>query len=171
MELTELYDAEKRPTGRVVPRLSERGPGEYVLIVSVWVRDGAGRLLATLRSPEKLSWPGYWENPGGMALAGESSEAACRRELLEETGLIAPEGGLRLLASVREPERLAFIDPYFLPLSEERPPLRLQPGETADARWLTPPELDALCAQGLVAGPIRAHCELLREKVLAAMAP
>ena len=61
-------------------------PGEYGLVVCVWVCDGAGHLLLTKRAPEKKSFPNTWENSGGSAWAGESSRQAIARELYEETG-------------------------------------------------------------------------------------
>ncbi len=164
MELGALYDKEKRLTGRVHGRGEPREPGEYVLGAGAWVTDGE-RLLVTLRSPEKNSWPGYWENPGGMVRAGETSEEGCRRELFEETGIQAPPGALRLLESRRDDRFCAFFDSYLLRLPE-RPAVRLQAGETADYRWLTPAEVDGLCAAGRVAGPIREDWALLREKLI-----
>ena len=59
----------------------------------------------------------------------------------------------------------AFFDSYLLRLPE-RPDIRLQAGETADYRWLTPAEVDELCAAGRVAGPIREDWALLREKLI-----
>ena len=60
-------------------------PGEYGLVVCVWVCDGAGHLLLTKRATEKKSFPNTWENSGGSAWAGESSRQAIARELYEET--------------------------------------------------------------------------------------
>ena len=164
MELSALYDKEKKLTGRVHGRGEPREPGEYVLGAGAWVTDGE-RLLVTLRSPEKQAWPGYWENPGGMVRAGETSEEGCRRELFEETGIQAPPGALHLLYSRRDDRFCAFFDSYLLRLPE-RPVVCLQPGETADFRWLTPAEVDELCAAGRVAGPIREDWALLREKLI-----
>jgi 8-oxo-dGTP diphosphatase len=48
--------------------------------------DAAGRFLLTSRPPGKV-WAGYWEFPGGKLEAGESVEAALRRELHEELGI------------------------------------------------------------------------------------
>jgi 8-oxo-dGTP diphosphatase len=48
--------------------------------------DAAGNFLLTSR-PEGKVYAGYWEFPGGKLEAGESVEAALRRELHEELGI------------------------------------------------------------------------------------
>ena len=48
--------------------------------------DADGRFLLTSR-PEGKVYAGYWEFPGGKLEAGESVEAALRRELHEELGI------------------------------------------------------------------------------------
>ena len=48
--------------------------------------DADGRFLLTSRPPGKV-YAGYWEFPGGKLEAGESVEAALRRELHEELGI------------------------------------------------------------------------------------
>jgi 8-oxo-dGTP diphosphatase len=48
--------------------------------------DAAGRFLLTSRPAGKV-YAGYWEFPGGKLEAGESVEAALRRELHEELGI------------------------------------------------------------------------------------
>ena len=48
--------------------------------------DPAGNFLLTSR-PEGKVYAGYWEFPGGKLEAGESVEAALRRELDEELGI------------------------------------------------------------------------------------
>jgi ADP-ribose pyrophosphatase YjhB (NUDIX family) len=56
-------------------------PGTRLLLA-----DAAGRILVEHRRDF-----GVWGLPGGMAEIGESYEAAARRELAEETGLVAEE--------------------------------------------------------------------------------
>ena len=58
---------------------------EQVVGVAVF-RDA--RILLVQRSMKKKFLPGYWEIPGGHVEEGETPEAAARRELEEETGLI-----------------------------------------------------------------------------------
>ena len=63
------------------------------LSCGVIVTDGAALLLGhATRSPR-------WDVPKGLCEPGEGLEAAARRELLEETGLVPPAGALRPLGT------------------------------------------------------------------------
>jgi 8-oxo-dGTP diphosphatase len=62
---------------------SERTPVDVAVGVLI---DEAGRFLLTSRPVGKV-YAGYWEFPGGKLEAGESVEAALRRELIEELGI------------------------------------------------------------------------------------
>jgi 8-oxo-dGTP pyrophosphatase MutT (NUDIX family) len=53
----------------------------------VFLVDPEGRILLELRDSQAPVSPNQWSVPGGQIEAGESPEAAARRELLEETGL------------------------------------------------------------------------------------
>jgi 8-oxo-dGTP diphosphatase len=61
----------------------ERTPVDVAVGVLI---DANGRFLLTSR-PEGKVYAGYWEFPGGKLEAGESVEAALRRELHEELGI------------------------------------------------------------------------------------
>jgi 8-oxo-dGTP diphosphatase len=62
-------------------------PDRPVTEVAVGVLiDDDGRFLLTSRPAGKV-YAGYWEFPGGKVEAGESIEAALRRELHEELGI------------------------------------------------------------------------------------
>jgi 8-oxo-dGTP diphosphatase len=69
-------------------RPREGGPDrkEVAVAVGVLVRDD-GRFLLTSRPPGKV-YAGYWEFPGGKVEEGETIEAALRRELIEEIGVV-----------------------------------------------------------------------------------
>lgn len=67
------------------PRQGGADRKEVAVAVGVLVRaDGA--FLLTSRPPGKV-YEGYWEFPGGKVEAGETVEAALRRELQEEIGI------------------------------------------------------------------------------------
>ena len=62
---------------------SERVPVDVAVGVLV---DPQGRFLLTSRPSGKV-YAGYWEFPGGKLEAGETVEAALKRELHEEIGI------------------------------------------------------------------------------------
>jgi 8-oxo-dGTP diphosphatase len=69
--------------------LNEAAPPPAAGIVDVAVGvliDADGRFLLTSRPAGKV-YAGWWEFPGGKVEAGESVEAALRRELHEELGI------------------------------------------------------------------------------------
>ena len=61
--------------------------GEYHLSVLGVIQRPDGKYLITKRAADKAWAPGWWEVSGGAAIAGETSEEAVKREILEETGL------------------------------------------------------------------------------------
>lgn len=144
MEYNDIYDKDRNRTGRVHVRGTRWNPGEYGLVVCVWVYDGKGKLLLTRRAPEK-SFPGTWENSGGAVQAGETSRQAIARELFEETGIRAEEDEFELLESGLDGS--THYDYYCLrrdtPLSE----IVLLPGETDDVRWATFQQVRDLIAE------------------------
>lgn len=145
MEYNDIYDAERNLTGRVHLRGTPWQGGEYGLVVCVWVHDGKGRLLMTKRAPEK-SFAGTWENSGGAARAGETSQQAILRELFEETGIRAEAGEPELLRTVRD--RNMFYDHYCLKKAVPLADIRLQPGETCDAKWVSFAQVHEMIRRG-----------------------
>lgn len=82
---------------------------------------------------------GLWSVPGGLARAGESLPEACRREVLEETGL---EPELRDVAKVVEriiPDERGAVEYHFVivdfwGLCPDRPPRA--DSDASEARWV-----------------------------------
>ena len=132
MELNDIYDKNRRLTGRFHRRGDRWRKGEYGLVVCVWVYDGKGNLLLTRRAPGKTH-AGTWENSGGAAKAGETSRQAIARELFEETGIQAAETEFEFLRSVQD--KNCFYDHYCLHREVALEEIVLLPGETDCARW------------------------------------
>ena len=88
MELWDIYDKNKKPTGRTMKRNDwHLKDGEYHLTVLGVVAREDGTFLITKRVMTKAWAPGWWEVSGGAAQAGEASYDAVLREVKEETGL------------------------------------------------------------------------------------
>ncbi len=92
-ELWDVYDKDRCLTGKLHRRGDLLDPGEFHLVVQIWLRNSKGDYLLTKRAPNK-GFPLMWEFTGGSALAGDTSLDAALREVKEETGLeLRPENG------------------------------------------------------------------------------
>ena len=90
VELWDVFDENGIPTGKTALRgRSVLAPGEYHLVVHIWVISKSGLFLIQRRADDKKLMPGEWAATGGAAVAGEDSLTAARRELLEELGIAA----------------------------------------------------------------------------------
>ena len=156
MELNDIYDKDRNRTGRVHKRGTPWAPGEYGLVVCVWVHDGRGKLLMTRRARGK-SYAGTWENSGGAAKAGEDSRTAIVRELFEETGIRAMPEAFELLESDRD--RNAFYDHYCLKRDVPLEQIVLQPGETDGVQWATFEQVHELIRQKQI-------CDIIAQQFL-----
>lgn len=88
MEFWDIYDKDKKLTGRTMKRNDwTMADGDYHLTVLGVIRRPDGKFLITKRVSTKEWAPGAFEVSGGGVRAGETSEEAVRREVLEETGL------------------------------------------------------------------------------------
>ncbi len=135
MELWDIYDREKRVTGRTMERDDWRlREGEYHLSVLGVMMRPDGKYLITKRAAGKAWAPGSWEVPGGAVQAGETSEEAVRREILEETGLDVSEASGGFLydyhrENIKEGDNY-FVDVYRFQMDFSEDQVRLQEGET-----------------------------------------
>ncbi|KAF1053941.1 MAG: putative Nudix hydrolase YfcD [Stenotrophomonas maltophilia] len=117
------------------------GRGTFILLF-----NGAGELCVHQRTLSKAVYPGYWDPAaGGMVLEGESYAGSAARELEEELGI----GGVEL----REHGTFFFDSPdnrlwcaVFSAVSDA--PLRLQPEEVAQARFIDPHDVLAEARSG-----------------------
>ena len=154
MEYWDIYDAEKRPTGRTMKRndwcLKD---GEYHLTVLGVVARPDGTYLITKRVMTKAWAPGWWEVSGGAAQAGESSEEAVCREVREETGLDISnaEGGYVFTYKRENPGEgdNYFVDCYLFTLPFAPEQVKIRPNEALEYKLATLEEIQELAQQGI----------------------
>lgn len=154
MELWDIYDADKKRTGRTMKKNDwNLKDGEYHLTVLGVIKRTDGKFLITQRVDTKAWAPGWWEVSGGAAMAGEESEAAVRREVMEETGLdvTCGKGGYLFTYKRENPGEgdNYFVDVYLYELDFEETDLRFRQEETKGYRLADAEEIAGLGGQGV----------------------
>ena len=153
-ERWDIYDANKNLTGRTMKRNDwTLADDEYHLTVLGVVATKDGRYLITKRVMTKAWAPGWWEVSGGAAMAGETSEEAVRREVLEETGLdvSGADGGYEFTYHRENPGEgdNYFVDIYRYELDFDESDIKLQEEETDGYMLATASEIAAFGEEGI----------------------
>ena len=131
-ELWDVYDENRKPTGRTHRRGDFLARGDYHLVVHIWIQNQKGEYLITKRSPNK-GFPNMWECTGGSALAGDDSLSAALREVREETGLeLRPENGRRVITRRASDH---FSDIWLFRQDFDLRDVKLLEGETCDVMY------------------------------------
>lgn len=147
MELWDVYDENRRLTGKTHIRGVPLAPGEYHVVADIWTVNSESLILLTKRHPDKPCGL-MWECTGGSVQAGETSVYGALRELSEEVGIQAKETELQLVHTIRLKER--FVDTYFTRQDVSRKDLKLQAEEVVDAMFVDFDRLTQLWNQGVV---------------------
>ena len=114
---------------------------DLLVVVAAALIDGDGRVLVQQR-PAGKPMAGLWEFPGGKIDAGETPEAALRRELHEELGLTIDQSCLApaVFASESLGDRHLILLLYVLRKWPGVPEMR----HATALKWLRPVELHRL---------------------------
>lgn len=143
MELWDAYDAEMKKVENVTLVRGEQIPdGLFHLVCDVLVKHADGSYLLMQRDLRK-HFGGMWEaTAGGSALLGETPLDCIKRELREETGIVASE----LTEVGREVDgNVHAIYVEFLCVTDwNKDEITLQQGETIAFKWVTRQELIAM---------------------------
>ena len=139
-----LVDDGDRDVGHLSKARCHEGRGVLHRAFSLLIFNRSGELLIQQRSPSKRLWPRFWSNSCcSHPRSGESMEAATRRRLLEELGLVCP---LKFLfkfqyqaqfdATGSEHELCSVF------IGRCSDPVQVNAGEILAWRWISPEALD-----------------------------
>lgn len=147
MELWDIYDIDRLPTGDTGVRGTRLCSGQYHMVVHVGIFNSEGKLLIQRRCMQKATFPGKWDvTVGGAALKGETSRQAMHRELSEELGLDIDFDSIRPKLTVNFDE--GFDDYYLICRDVRLSELSFQAQEVMDARWADIDEVLELIDRG-----------------------
>ncbi len=142
----DVYDAHRSLVGRLHQRGREMEPGDFHLVVQVWICNNHGEYLIQKRSMEKELAPGLWATTAGSATAGEDSLTTCLRETEEEIGLALDPDLLEPVLSYTRTD--SHVDVWWVRMEADLSRLALQEEEVDAVRWATPAEIRTMADAG-----------------------
>ena len=153
MELWDIYDRNKKRTGRTMERNDwNMKEGDFHLTVLAIIERPDGKYLITKRVMTKSWAPGWWEVSGGAAQAGEESVEAVRREVLEETGIDVTnaDGGYVFTYKRENPGEgdNYFVDVYKFIKDVKDEDVHVQTEEALGYRFVTKEEIEQIADKG-----------------------
>lgn len=140
MELWDIYDQDRKLTGKTMIRGEKFPKGALHLVVHVCIFNSKGEMLIQHRQPFKKGWSNLWDlSVGGSAHAGDSSSNAAEREVFEELGLKLNLENVRPSLTVNF--ECGFDDFYLIEKDIEISRLNLQYEEVKEVKWATKDEI------------------------------
>lgn len=147
MEILDLYDINRIPTGETVIRGDKIPKNRYRLAVHVCIFNKSGQMLIQHRQPFKSGWSNMWDiTVGGSAVSGETSQAAAEREVLEEIGYKIDLSNIRPIFTKNF--LTGFDDIYLLERELDINTLKLQYEEVKEVKWATLDEIKSMLESG-----------------------
>lgn len=154
MELWDIYDSDKKRTGRTMKRNDwNLKNGEYHLTVLGVIHRPDGRFLITRRVMTKAWAPGWWEVSRRCCTGRRGSKVAVVRETVKRQVLMCQVALMAYRFTYRRdnPDEgdNYFVDVYRFELDFNESDLKLQEEETMGYRLATLDEIKELDKQGI----------------------
>lgn len=116
MEIFDLYDNEGNLLDEQMERGGSNNPGQYHLVVHIWIRNKEGKYLIQQRNKTTDVIPHQWACTGGAVTTGEDSITGAIRETYEELGILFSKDQFKLLNRfyVDDPQANYITDLYLI---------------------------------------------------------
>jgi mutator protein MutT len=159
MELWDLYTKEKEKLNKTISRGENISPGEYHIVVNIWIINDKNEILIAQRHPDK-HWPLKWECIGGGIIAGEDSYTGALREVEEEIGIKLKTQGKLIDTLIRKDD---IKDIFLFTENVKIEETKLEEGAVIDIKWVTIKEFDEMIEKEEIAEPILYDMKKLKE--------
>lgn len=147
MEMWDLYDKARAHTGITMRRGDAQPSGGYAMVCCVAVFNSRGEMLIQQRAAQKDTNANRWDiTAAGSAQAGDNSQQAAARELLEEVGICYDFGEQPPHFTITKDT--AFFDFYLVGLDVDIDTIQLQADEVQRVRWASRSEISRLIVRG-----------------------
>ena len=147
MEQWDVYNRAGEKTGVTKTRADIWGDDEYHLGVSLWLVNKDAQVCVQKRAATKRMFPNIWCNVCGSAIAGETSEAACVRETLEEIGVTVREGQLTWIGRIIDQNNI--YDNYAARNDFPVERFVIPADEVSEVQWVSMDEIEELFRMNL----------------------
>lgn len=146
MELWDIYDSNRKLTGKTIVRGEKLKKWEYHLVVHIWIVNSKGEFLIQKRAPSVKIRPNLWATTGGSAVKGDNSYTACVREMTEEIGIVPNMDNAKVLFTVTRDECISdiWLIKQDFPISD----CKMQVEEVSDIRWASLEEIKKMIKEG-----------------------
>lgn len=136
-ELLDLYDDLGNPLNQTKFRGEPLSSGEYLLVVTAFIKNHRGEFLISRRAQGKKG-AGQLETVGGVATSGENSQTAILREIREEVGLCLDASEIHFLKRLSYmTERSYHFDIWFVEKTFELSDIVLQVEEVSEVMFIS----------------------------------
>ena len=100
MEIFDIYDKYGNFLHKNATRDTRLNPGEYFMVIHVWIERNDGRYLIQKRAKTTDLIPHQWAITSGGTSKGETPVEAARREVYEELGITLEKSDLDTRARI-----------------------------------------------------------------------
>lgn len=153
MELWDIYDINKKKTGRVIDRCSNEKlrKGEYHLVVEAIIINSKGEILLSQRAETKKEYLLKWECIEGSCIKGETSLEAILREIKEEIGISLKKTEAIFYKTIKDDKAKDFKDIWLFRKDIQIKDLKFTDREVIDSKWSTIEEFQEMTKQKQIA--------------------